>query len=157
MTIEVIRTDCEVRLRIKRTSYCKYEYTSRIADTPNPKPQPVDLTLTARTAMSEQLAKAKEAIQKEITAHKITVYSKTWCGYCKRTKDLLAGDEFKEFDIAIHEIDKTKDGPAIQKALAEITGKTSVPQVFVNGELLGGNDDTQAAYRSGKLIQKLKA
>ncbi|KAG7348379.1 glutathione peroxidase [Nitzschia inconspicua] len=107
--------------------------------------------------MSEQLAKAKEAIHKEIVSHKITVYSKTWCGYCKRTKDLLARDEFKEFDIAIHEIDKTEDGSAIQKALAEITGKTSVPQVFVNGELLGGNDDTQAAYRSGKLIQKLKA
>lgn len=85
------------------------------------------------------------------------VYSKTWCGYCKKTKELLAGDDFKNVDIAIHDIDKAKDGSATQQALAEITGKTSVPQVFVNGELLGGNDVTQEAYKSGELMQKVQA
>jgi glutaredoxin 3 len=84
------------------------------------------------------------------------VYAKTWCGHCKKTKELLAGDDFKDIDIAIHDIDKAEDGPALQKALAEITGKTSVPQVFVKGELLGGNEDTQEAYKNGELMQKVK-
>lgn len=85
------------------------------------------------------------------------MYAKTWCGYCNKTKALLSGDEFKDIDISIIDLDKTEDGPALQKALAEIAGKTSVPQVFVNGELLGGNDDTQEAYKSGELMQKIKA
>jgi glutaredoxin-related protein len=70
---------------------------------------------------------------------------------------LLAGDDFKDIDISIHDIDTTDDGPALQRALAEITGITSVPQVFVNGEILGGNDVIQEAYQSGELLQKVHA
>ena len=36
-------------------------------------------------------------------------------------------------------------------ALNEITGRTSVPQVFVNGEFMGGNDDIQ---KLGKGLKK---
>jgi glutaredoxin 3 len=87
----------------------------------------------------------------------IVVYAKTWCGHCKKTKELLAGDEFKGVDISIHDIDTVEDGPALQRALADITGITSVPQVFVNGVILGGNDATQEAYKNGELLQKVQA
>jgi glutaredoxin 3 len=84
-------------------------------------------------------------------------YAKTWCGYCKKTKELLAGDDFKDIDIYIRDIDKAEDGPALQRALTEVTGISTVPQVFVNGEILGGNDLTQSAYQSGELMQRLQA
>ena len=85
------------------------------------------------------------------------VYAQSWCGHCKKAKALLAGDEFKDVDVAIHDIDKEDDGPAVKRALADITGKTSVPQVFVGGEHLGGNDDLQEAYKTNNLQEKIKA
>lgn len=45
------------------------------------------------------------------------------------------------------------EGGSIQNALAQMTGQRTVPNVFVNGKHLGGNDDTQASFRSGALAQ----
>jgi glutaredoxin 3 len=56
----------------------------------------------------------------------------------------------------IFELDKMDNGAAIQDALLDMTGQRTVPNVFVNGKQLGGNDKTQAAAKSGEL-QKLLA
>jgi glutaredoxin 3 len=37
-----------------------------------------------------------------------------------------------------------EDGAAIQAALAEINGQTSVPNIYINKEHIGGNSDLQA-------------
>jgi glutaredoxin 3 len=50
-----------------------------------------------------------------------------------------------------------EDGSAIQDALAEITGQRSVPNVFIKGKHLGGNDKTQAAHKSGELKKLLSS
>lgn len=56
----------------------------------------------------------------------------------------------------VHELDKMgDDGPALQHALLQMTGQKSVPNVFVKGEHIGGNDDTQAAAKEGKLKEML--
>ena len=47
------------------------------------------------------------------------------------------------------------DGPALQHALLQMTGQKSVPNVFVKGQHMGGNDDTQAAAKEGKLQEML--
>lgn len=47
------------------------------------------------------------------------------------------------------------DGADIQAELLAMTGQRTVPSVFVNGEHIGGNDDTQAAIKSGTLQAKL--
>ena len=52
--------------------------------------------------------------------------------------------------------DQMDNGPEIQSALLDISGQRTVPNVFVKGKHLGGNDDTQAAARSGKLEEMLK-
>lgn len=49
------------------------------------------------------------------------------------------------------------DGTELQLALALKTGQRTVPNVFVNGDHLGGNDDTQAAFRAGELQAMLGA
>lgn len=59
-------------------------------------------------------------------------------------------------DAMVVELDERADGGAIQQELARRTGQRSVPNVSVNGTHVGGNDDTQAAARSGEL-QKLLA
>lgn len=47
------------------------------------------------------------------------------------------------------ELDEREDGGAIQQALAEQTGQRTVPSVFLNGEHIGGCDDTLAAVKKG--------
>ena len=52
--------------------------------------------------------------------------------------------------------DQMENGAEIQSALLDISGQRTVPNVFIKGKHLGGNDDTQAAARSGKLEEMLK-
>ena len=83
----------------------------------------------------------------------MVVFSKTYCGFSTKTKELFTelGVDFK-----VHELDTMgDDGPALQMALLQMTGQRSVPNVFVKGTHMGGNDDTQAAAREGKLQEML--
>jgi glutaredoxin 3 len=59
-------------------------------------------------------------------------------------------------DVQIHELDRRPDGAGIQQTLEIMTGQRTVPSVFVNGQHLGGNDDAQSAFRSGKLQSMLQ-
>jgi glutaredoxin 3 len=52
--------------------------------------------------------------------------------------------------IAFREIDAPGGSPARAESLAR-SGRTSVPQIFVDGTLLGGCDDLMALDRAGKL------
>ena len=68
------------------------------------------------------------------------------------TKQLLNSQGISAKVIELNQVD---NGDDIQKALQVISGQRTVPNVFVKGKHLGGNDDTQAAARSGKLQQML--
>merc|ERR1711990_1368437 len=46
-------------------------------------------------------------------------------------------------------------GAPLQATLFEMTQQRTVPNVFVAGQHVGGNDDTQAAAKSGKLAELL--
>lgn len=48
------------------------------------------------------------------------------------------------------------DGAAVQDALEKVTGRSTVPQVFVGGQHVGGCDDTLAAEASGELARLLE-
>ena len=63
-------------------------------------------------------------------------------------------DGFKDVDVQVHEIDNAQ-GRTIQSTLTQMTGQRTVPMVFVNGALLGGDSDTQTAYRQGRLRKML--
>jgi glutaredoxin 3 len=47
------------------------------------------------------------------------------------------------------------DGPDLQMALFKMTGQKSVPNVFVKGQHIGGNEETQNAAKEGKLKEML--
>ena len=49
------------------------------------------------------------------------------------------------------QLDARQDGGAIQAALAKLTHSRTVPQVFIDGDYIGGGDDTTALASSGKL------
>ena len=80
--------------------------------------------------------------------------SKSWCPYCAQCKALF--DDMSQPYTAI-ELDKREDGEQLQAALLALTQQRTVPNVFVAGQHVGGNDDTQQAARSGKLAALLGA
>ena len=106
----------------------------------------------AQTSSSLQMAAPDEFVKTEIGSSDVVVFSKSFCPFCRKTKKLM---EKLEIDATVFELDKMEDGPDIQDALAELTGQRTVPNVFIKGEHLGGNDDTQKAAKSGKLQEML--
>ena len=58
-------------------------------------------------------------------------------------------------DFKIVELDPVSDGANLQEALHQLTGRKTVPNVFVDGTSIGGSDDTFKLHDSGKLMPKL--
>lgn len=76
----------------------------------------------------------------------VEIYTKAWCPYCTRALRLLAdkGVEPQEYDI-------TMGGPKRTEMIGRASGRTTVPQVFINGRHIGGSDDLAALDRAGGL------
>mmetsp|Transcript_28954 Transcript_28954/g.60227 ORF Transcript_28954/g.60227 Transcript_28954/m.60227 type:complete len:120 (-) Transcript_28954:2711-3070(-) len=104
-------------------------------------------TNTGTSEPSKELA----FIQDEINSHVAVVFSKSYCPFCDSTKQLL--NPLID-DLKIIELDTMMNGVEIQNELRRMTGQSTVPNVFIKGEHIGGNDDTHHAYNIGKL-QKL--
>ncbi|TKX18199.1 glutaredoxin [Elsinoe australis] len=96
---------------------------------------------------------AKAKAQKIIDNNGVAVFSKSYCPYCKATKELLSKTGAK---YEVLELDQIDDGAAIQDALQEITNQRSVPNIFIAKEHIGGNSDIQA-LGADKLKSKLTA
>ncbi len=81
----------------------------------------------------------------------VTVYSTEPCSFCARVKGLLKarGVEFSEVNLA-------RD-PAGRVELARETGMMTFPQVLIDGKLLGGFTEVQAAVESGRLDELFAA
>lgn len=77
---------------------------------------------------------------------KVEVYTKFLCPFCARAMKLLTGK-----GVAVEEIDITMGGPKRAEMLARAEGRTTVPQIFIDGRAIGGSDDLAALERSGKL------
>ena len=76
----------------------------------------------------------------------VTIYTKFLCGFCHRAKRLLTGK-----GVAFTEHDVTFD-KALRAEMAErSSGITTVPQVFINNNHVGGSDELAALDESGRL------
>eukprot|EP00304_Pavlova_gyrans_P006294 CAMPEP_0206059004 /NCGR_PEP_ID=MMETSP1466-20131121/47996_1 /ASSEMBLY_ACC=CAM_ASM_001126 /TAXON_ID=44452 /ORGANISM="Pavlova gyrans, Strain CCMP608" /LENGTH=136 /DNA_ID=CAMNT_0053434315 /DNA_START=86 /DNA_END=496 /DNA_ORIENTATION=+ len=91
----------------------------------------------------------KGQIETLVKENDVVVFSKSYCPFCGRTKSLFA-DTLK-VDAKVLELDKMDDGDDYQAELLSMTGQKTVPNVWVKGKHLGGNDDTQKANQDGSL------
>uniref|UniRef100_A0A2L2XZH9 thioredoxin-disulfide reductase (NADPH) n=1 Tax=Parasteatoda tepidariorum TaxID=114398 RepID=A0A2L2XZH9_PARTP len=91
-------------------------------------------------------------IDNYINSNDVMMFSKTYCQYCQKIKQLFNSLGVKYFAL---ELDTLEHGSQMQQAMALRTGRSSVPQVFIKREHIGGCDDTMAAHSSGKLEQCL--
>ena len=76
----------------------------------------------------------------------IEIYTSLWCPYCARAKALL---DKKGVPYVEHSAEA--GSKAREEAKQRSGGRTSVPQIFINGQPIGGSDDLAALDRAGKL------
>jgi len=97
------------------------------------------------------MSAAKTKAQSIIDENAVAVFSKSYCPYCKATKATLDNLGAKYYAI---ELDQVDDGSAIQAALKEINGQSSVPNIYIKQKHIGGNSDLQE--KKGDLPELLK-
>jgi len=80
---------------------------------------------------------------------KIEIYAKDYCPFCHRAKDLLRvkGADFIEYDVTTDTIK--------EEEMRQRSGRTTVPEIFVDDQLLGGCDDLFDLEAAGKLEDHL--
>jgi len=76
---------------------------------------------------------------------KVKVYLKPFCPYCRRVKSYL-----QENSIDFEEIDVSNDRKLYTELKAK-TGHSTVPQIFINNEFIGGSDDFFKLLEAGKI------
>ena len=80
----------------------------------------------------------------------IEIYTKAFCSYCTRAKQLLAAK-----GVRVEEYDITMGGPKRAEMIQRANGRTTVPQVFIDDRHIGGSDDLLALDREGVLDRLL--
>jgi glutaredoxin 3 len=83
---------------------------------------------------------------------KVEIYTKTFCGFCVRARHLLEskGVKFEEYVI-------DGGGPKREEMIQRADGRTTVPQIFIDGRHVGGCNDLYDLEREGKLNKLLAA
>ena len=76
----------------------------------------------------------------------IEIYTQPWCPFCERAMHILTTK-----GVPFHEIDAPGGSAARVEARKRSGGRTSVPQIFIDAQHIGGCDDLVALDRAGKL------
>ena len=76
---------------------------------------------------------------------RIEIYTTPFCGYCARAKGLLdqKGAAYEEMDVMMDEKKRAE--------MRERSKRSTVPQIFINGQHIGGSDELAALEQAGKL------
>ena len=80
----------------------------------------------------------------------VELYTTLFCPYCVRAKALL-----DRKGVAFTDIDITEEPGRRAEMVRRAEGRTSVPQIFIDGEHIGGSDELVALDRTGQLDVKL--
>lgn len=82
-------------------------------------------------------------------AAQVDVYSTDYCPYCRAAERMLdaKGIKYTAYDVS--------DDHDKRNWLLETTGMYTVPQIFIDGQPIGGFTDMQALERQGKLNEML--
>ena len=108
----------------------------------------------AQAAPAEEPNPIRDAIAEAISSHKVILFMKGTpeapaCGFSARTVAML-----QDLDAPFAAVDILPD-PRIRQELSAISQWPTIPQLFVEGELVGGCDIVTEMYESGELAQTL--
>jgi glutaredoxin 3 len=80
----------------------------------------------------------------------VQLYTTMFCPYCRRARALL-----ERKGVAYTEIDIIEEPSRRDEMIRRAGGRTSVPQIFINGEHIGGSDELVALEHAGELDANL--
>jgi len=80
----------------------------------------------------------------------VEIYTTPWCPYCWRAKNLL-----KRKGVAFEEVDLWQESGRRAEMVRRAGGRTTVPQLFIGGQAIGGSDELAALEASGELDRLL--
>jgi len=85
-----------------------------------------------------------------MSAAKVILYGTDWCGYCARARRLLdaKGVAYQDIDVDLV--------PGARAEMQQKSGRSTVPQIFINEQPIGGCDELHALDESGRLDSLLK-
>ena len=81
-----------------------------------------------------------------VSNQKVEIYTKMFCGFCARAKQLLDAK-----DVKYTEYDITMGGEKRAEMLERKPDARTVPQIFIDDRAIGGCDDLMALEQEGKL------
>ena len=79
----------------------------------------------------------------------VILYTTNWCPYCIKAKKLLDNKKVKYTEINVSK-------PAVRAKMVALTGGSTVPQILINNQVVGGCDELYALERNGKLDKLLQ-
>ena len=82
----------------------------------------------------------------------VEIYTKTFCPYCWRAKQLLESKGVQYLEISVD-----LGGEVRQQMIQRANGRTTVPQIFIREHHVGGCDDLFALDRTGRLDDLIAA
>lgn len=95
----------------------------------------------------------RSILQEYVDKHKVMIFTKTTCGFCRKIKELFKSINVEFFELPL---DKEEKGQEMQDTLHEMTGQKTVPNVFIGGQHIGGCDNTLQLHSDGKLLQMIQ-
>lgn len=84
-------------------------------------------------------------------APRVVMYAVDWCSYCSRARQLLVSK-----GVAFEEIDVEAVPGALEEMTARSGGRSSLPQIFIGEQHIGGCDELHALDAAGDLDPLLK-
>jgi monothiol glutaredoxin len=98
----------------------------------------------------------QEVIRKQVTGNRVVLYMKgtpdfPQCGFSANAVGILRAcgvDEFFSVNVL--------EDPAVRQGIKEYANWPTIPQLYVNGEFVGGSDIMTEMYKSGELKKLLE-
>jgi cysteine synthase len=105
-------------------------------------------------------ADAKEFVARAIDdpQHPVVMFALEWCEFCWSVRKLFAHYRipYRSIDLDSVEYQQGDRGGKVRAALTTLTGVTTIPQIFVGGELIGGCTEVLDAMKEGRLPKLLE-
>jgi cysteine synthase A len=142
-------TDEELAIA-RSTPNCRFDVA-----TPAPPPTPPAAPVAPAASAPQVAPDATEFVQRVLgdRAQPVVMFALEWCEFCWAVRKMLArlGIGYRSVDLDSVEYQQHDRGGKIRAALVARTSMSTIPQVFVGGEFIGGCTEVFDAYRGGRL------
>ncbi|MCB1661933.1 MAG: cysteine synthase A [Pseudomonadales bacterium] len=98
-------------------------------------------------------------VDEAITSHPVVMFALEWCEFCWSVRKLFntLNIDYLSVDLDSVAYQKQNKGGNIRQVLTSRLGVSTIPQIFIGGQPIGGSTELFAAYQNGSLQAQLKA